>query len=510
MNGPGVSADARMQELPWALECASRIFKEKKNISSRQAGALLAAERKAAHLEHQLAEAKSALGEILREQYRIEPMSSDPRPAALADRISVIIPVKNGGDTLPELLRKIRAQRKVEDVEIIVIDSGSTDGSVAVAESFGCRVIRIPQKDFNHGGTRNLGAREARGDFLVFTVQDAVPVGNYWLYGMVCPFLSHPDLGAVSSRQFVRPDADLYSQWTNEETNRMIGFEGDSVYGLSPSFDFTNWKHLDGLTKRRLSFLDDVSSCVPKSVFHEVPFSPLNNAEDMDLGIRLLEKGRKIGFLTSTGVYHWHDRGPDYVLKRHYIGTKANLYILRSSLPRFFEVQDIGWKAFVANVADMLDLLAAALPGAGGVDPKPLNASRAFVSSIRRYIDASPGETSAAFGEPGRSAGDRLESLCPGVFGAPVFLPGERHQFHRNFLVSHFLRGVGQFAEFLGARQSSLKGREEEFLSALHKILAAAVGEALGAYFLEAETRGRLTGDLTGMDRLLAKGVCSF
>jgi glycosyltransferase involved in cell wall biosynthesis len=440
----------------------------------------------------------------------IDTIPDDSRPATLSCGISVVIPVKNGGETFAELLRRIRAQKKVGEVEILVLDSESTDDSVAIAESFGCRVIRIPQKEFNHGATRDLGARQAGGEYLVFTVQDAVPVGNYWLYGMVSPFLSVPGLGAVSSRQFVRPEADMYSLWTNESINAMIGIGRDSVYGLSPAFDFSNWNGLHWLIKRRLSYFDNVSSCIPKNVYGEVPFRPFINAEDIDLGIRMLEKGKKLGFLTSTGVYHWHDRGPDYVLKRHYIGTKANVRILKNPLPRFFEEQEIGWPTFVANVVDLLDLAAVALPEPGAVDPGPVNAAMAFVSSFRRHFEASPAEMSAALGKLGGSCGDRLEAVCPGLFGNADFPTEERHAFGRNFLVPRFLKGVGEFTGFLAGKRLSCEGREKEFTDCIRKILASVVGEAAGAYYIEAETRGRLTEDLERMDRLLAKGVCSF
>ncbi len=499
-----------LRETQWALECASRIMKAKKAVSDRQLGALLAGERKIARVEQRLHEKEEALTRLLEAQVRIDPMPGDSRPETLSCAISVIIPVKNGGETFAELLRRIRSQRKVGEVEILVLDSDSTDDSAAVAGSFGCRVIRIPQREFNHGATRDIGAGQAKGDFLVFTVQDALPVSNYWLYGMVSPFWSVPDLGAVTSKQFTRPEADLFSLWANDATNAMIGFEGDSVYGLSPSFDFSVWKHFDPLTKRRVSFLDNVSSCIPKSVYGEVPFRPLINAEDMDLGIRMLEKGKRLGFLTSTGVFHWHERGPDYVLKRHYIGTKANLYVMENDLPRFYEVQDIDWRTFAANVADLLDLVTLALPEPEAVDPAPVKAASAFVSSFRRHFDAAPEEVSAALGRVGGSCNARLEASCPGIFGNVDLLPGERHRFRKNFLVASFLSGVDAFTGFLSGRQLSYKGREEEFGICIRKILASVVGEAAGAYYLESETRGALTEEQKRMDRLLAKGVCSF
>ena len=354
--------DTRLGDLSRGLECASVIFKEKNEISRRQLGALIAKERKIAVLESRLARTEAVLNKIFRASFRMEPISAGRRPLTLDTPISVIIPVRNGGENIRGMLGKIRSQKKVRDVEIIVIDSGSTDSTVAIAEGFGCRVIRIPEREFNHGATRNLGAREARGEFLVFTVQDALPASDYWLYAMVSPFVAYPELAALSSKQLVRQEADLFSLWMNEAIYKSIGFMEDSIYGLTPSFDFSDWKHFDGQVKRQLSFFDNVCSCVRKSVFDEIRFTPQINAEDIDFGVRLLEKRKKIGFLTTTGVYHWHERGPEYVLKRHFIGTKATLYIMKNDLSYSFNDHRIDLQSLVANILSLHDLVTVAIP----------------------------------------------------------------------------------------------------------------------------------------------------
>jgi len=434
----------------------------------------------------------------LNDPCRIEPIPAGPRPESLSCPISVIVPVLDGGAAFAELLRRIRSQKKVGEVEILVLDSESADGSAAVAGSFGCRVIDIPREEFNHGATRDLGARQAAGEYLVFTVQDAVPVGNYWLYGMVCPFLSVPGLGGISARQFVRPEADLYSRWLNHGVNSLIGFTEDSFYGLPPGFDFSGWEALHWRTKRRLSYFDNVSSCIPRGVYDEVPFRPMDNAEDIDFGIRVLGKGRKLGFLTSTGVYHWHDRPPGYFLKRNYIGTKANVHLLKNPLPGFFGKEGIGWGDFVACAAALVDLVSLSLPGPGAEDPSPMAAATSFLSVFRRHSRTASGKTGI----------DSLESLCPGLAGNAGPDPGGGTRFRENFLAPLFLGSFGAFTSFLAGGQAPSKAREGEFGECVRKILASVIGDAAGAYYLEAETAGRLTEDLERMDGLLAKGVC--
>ncbi len=89
--------------------------------------------------------------------------------------ISVIIPVKDGGDDLRRCLDGIAGQSIDQPVELLVIDDNSRDGSRELARSQGARVLEVGPSEFLHGATRNRAAQEAKGDVLVFTSQDAYP-----------------------------------------------------------------------------------------------------------------------------------------------------------------------------------------------------------------------------------------------------------------------------------------------------------------------------------------------
>src|SRR4051794_2916488 len=87
--------------------------------------------------------------------------------------ISVLIPVHNGGGELARCLDAVMAQLVGDEIEVLVIDSGSTDDTVSIAEAHGARVHSVPHSDFHHGATRNLGAQLARGEIVVWTTHDA-------------------------------------------------------------------------------------------------------------------------------------------------------------------------------------------------------------------------------------------------------------------------------------------------------------------------------------------------
>jgi rhamnosyltransferase len=92
--------------------------------------------------------------------------------------VTVAIPVLNGGRYLDEVLSAVRAQQVEREVEVLIVDSGSTDGSLEIARRHGAVVHEIDKKDFSHGGTRNLMMRLARGEHVAFLTQDATPASD--------------------------------------------------------------------------------------------------------------------------------------------------------------------------------------------------------------------------------------------------------------------------------------------------------------------------------------------
>jgi glycosyltransferase involved in cell wall biosynthesis len=93
-------------------------------------------------------------------------------------RIGFVIPVRNAAAHLPRCIRSIRQSAAAEDVDIIVVDNGSTDDSAAVARSLGARVLTEPRGKV--GALRNLGARATGADVLAFVDADH-EIGVDWV-----------------------------------------------------------------------------------------------------------------------------------------------------------------------------------------------------------------------------------------------------------------------------------------------------------------------------------------
>ena len=227
---------------------------------------------------------------------------------------SVVIPTFQAGPGFDELLRRIFSQKTEFGHEVIVIDSGSTDGTPELATRHGVSVHRINQGEFDHGATRNLGASLSTGRYVVFLVQDALPADDYWLASMVENLDADETVAGVYGRQIPRPDSSplsraLMRDWPTSSLERREQFSGgpEAYAALPPA------------TRRSLAVFDDVSSCVRRSVWERIPFERTRFGEDLRWGKAVVEAGHKLVYEPRSAVLHSHERGVLYDLRRHYV-----------------------------------------------------------------------------------------------------------------------------------------------------------------------------------------------
>lgn len=118
-------------------------------------------------------------------------------------RISIVVPVRNGGRQFQHLAAHLARLRRELGVQVIVIDSGSSDGTAEHAEAAGFDVERIPPETFGHGRTRNLGVQLAKGDVVCFITHDVLPVTPDWPLRFAAA-LEDPEVAGVYGRQVPR------------------------------------------------------------------------------------------------------------------------------------------------------------------------------------------------------------------------------------------------------------------------------------------------------------------
>jgi rhamnosyltransferase len=208
--------------------------------------------------------------------------------------ISVLIPVRNGGAQLARCLDAIARQAIDDDFEVLVIDSSSTDDTVAVAESHGARVHTIAAADFHHGATRNLAVGLARGDVLVWTTHDAYPEDDLWLDRLTAPLRNRePGVGGVYGRQLAHHDA------TPPERYFL-----DFLYG--PESRAQRAGSVAELTMETTLF-SNANSAMPRELLERFPFAEdVLIAEDQDWSRRVLLEGFELRYEARAAVRHSH------------------------------------------------------------------------------------------------------------------------------------------------------------------------------------------------------------
>ena len=247
--------------------------------------------------------------------------------------VSIVIPSYNGGEDFTKCLQMVFEQKVSFPFEVIVIDSGSTDGTLDFLKGYPIRLKQISPKEFNHGLTRNMGMELARGRYVVLMTQDAIPADNYWLENILVNFKDELVAG-VYCRQIPREDADVLTKrhlnnWLTGRQCRVINFiENREDYNA-----------LEPMKKLMLCTFDNVCSCVRKSVWEKIPFTETYFAEDLEWGKKAIEAGYKLVYEPRAAVIHSHNRSFLYEYKRTYLCHRRLFELFRlQNVPTFNHV----------------------------------------------------------------------------------------------------------------------------------------------------------------------------
>lgn len=227
-------------------------------------------------------------------------MSIEPQRPLL----TVAILTYNGETYLRRILDSLRLQSFDGEMEILVIDSGSNDSTLAIVRDFPeVRLVEIPNSEFGHGRTRNLAADLARGEFVAFLTHDAIPAHEKWATGLTAPFKISSEIVAVMGKQIPRRGCVPIIKYEIQGLFAGLGSDfGETVYELLPE-DEGN----EGIISAK-AFYSDVNSVARRSFLREVvPYRDVRYAEDQLFGRDLLEAGYKKAYAPAGAVEHSND-----------------------------------------------------------------------------------------------------------------------------------------------------------------------------------------------------------
>jgi len=255
--------------------------------------------------------------------------STVPVPAAEPlPKVSVALLTKNGEATLPDLLDALWKQQVTAPLEIVAVDSGSTDRTRGILQERVNSLVAIEPSTFNHGLSRNLAIEQTTGDLIVLIVQDAVPASDRWLEHLTAPLLADEMVAGTFARQMPRPEA---SAITRHYLSEWVGTVGESWF--SEIAGDAEWQAITPQERFWRCVFDNVCSCIRRSVWTAHPFTETAIAEDVEWAREVLLAGHRIVYVPQAAVVHSHERSASYEYRR--------TYLLHRRLWELFELQTI-------------------------------------------------------------------------------------------------------------------------------------------------------------------------
>jgi glycosyltransferase involved in cell wall biosynthesis len=207
--------------------------------------------------------------------------------------VSIVIRTLNEAAHLDDLLTMINRQKTTFDVERILIDSGSTDGTIEIAQSHGARITHIKKSEFSFGRSLNRGCDYSDGDILVLISGHCVPANETWLQNLCQPLID----GTAS-----------YSY------GRQIG---DDSSNYSERRIFAKYYPAESAIPQSSFFCNNANSAILRSVWQEYQFDEeLPGLEDMELSKRIWKQGHKIAYAADATVFHHHQESWRQIRRR--------------------------------------------------------------------------------------------------------------------------------------------------------------------------------------------------
>lgn len=207
--------------------------------------------------------------------------------------ISIVIRCYNEEQHIGRLLSGIM-QQTINNIEIIVVDSGSTDSTVAIASCFPVKLISIKPEEFSFGRALNIGCQQARGQFIVIASAHVYPIYKDWLEYIVAPF-SDSQVGLVYGKQ-----------------------RGNEVTKYSEHQVFAKWFPEQSNFKQNHPFCNNANSCIRRSLWEKLPYDEsLTGLEDLAWAKQIMQQNYRISYVAEAEISHVHDEPPLRIYNRY-------------------------------------------------------------------------------------------------------------------------------------------------------------------------------------------------
>jgi rhamnosyltransferase len=218
-------------------------------------------------------------------------------------KASIIIPTKNPGEIFKNVLRTVLLQKTEFEYDVLVIDSGSTDGTCDFINKLMHPKIKlhtIEPESFGHGKTRNLGISMTTGEYAVLITHDATPASTEWLSELVSVAETNKNIAGVFGRHVAYMNADPFTK--NELDAHFSTFDSYSLMSL----DDQDRYEVDTGYRQLLHFFSDNNALVRRSIWEKIPYPDVDFAEDQLWAKQIIEHGYIKAYAKNATVFHSH------------------------------------------------------------------------------------------------------------------------------------------------------------------------------------------------------------
>ncbi len=206
---------------------------------------------------------------------------------------SLVIRAFNEERHIGRLLEGVRHQT-LRDVEVILVDSGSTDATVAIAAQYGATVVHIPPAEFTFGRSLNLGLAAATRPLAAIASAHVYPVYPDWLERLLEPF-ADPGVALTYGKQ-----------------------RGDENSLFSEHQIFARWFPDRPEPRQGHAFCNNANAAIRRSLWEQHPYDEtLTGLEDLAWAKWAQEQGHAIAYVPAAEVVHVHSETPHGVLNRY-------------------------------------------------------------------------------------------------------------------------------------------------------------------------------------------------
>ena len=222
--------------------------------------------------------------------------------------VSIVVPTWNGAGTLPALLAAAARAARRHPLEVVAIDSGSSDETVPLLRAAGARILDLGGATFGHASARNRAAAYARGRILVWLTQDVAPDGDEWL-GVFLEALDDPRVAGVFGRQLPRDASpeEAYLVGVNyPDAPRRI--DAAAVAG--------------GFGPGRL-FYSSAFAAMRREVWERVPFPDVVMSEDQAWAMAVASLGLVVEYAPRARALHGHRLSLGRAFRRNFDSGSA-------------------------------------------------------------------------------------------------------------------------------------------------------------------------------------------